>query len=403
MAKSSKNLAPVAEVLTRQSVVTFKPTIVKLRDLDHKSHAHQFCHRFDIALKYNPDPGESTDPDDPEVAMRMMVDSLQLEGQQVPVEYYVDLNTGVKILLRGYRRVEAIHTIIERKIAPDYFSLDMEMHAIEVFSEVGFLDYLIRSICDNEVRLGLSDDEKLLAAEKALKGGASSSRAARGIGVSATHFARYQRRLASPSMRAHIAAGHLSATAADSLLEIASRNNCVKQLEADFDHIVDKIEDHISALRAEAILNQDEFKEDKLGLVSKYIGKEFISSWIKDIKESSKHIDWEAEPGEVGWTYECSFDLKSGKIKIEALNKDAHSMSYQDLGQLSGKLNILAKKVENYWKKKQAEHKIWASMEIEEDEDLIDYFAGMMLMTWPLICEIRLLLHVGRSIHLMRC
>ena len=108
----------------------------------------------------------------------MMVESLQLEGVQVPVEYYVDPDLGTKVLLRGYRRIEAIHTIIERRIAPEHFSLDMILHAVEVFSEVGFLDYLIRSICDNEVRLGLNEDEKLLAAEKALKGGASSSRAA---------------------------------------------------------------------------------------------------------------------------------------------------------------------------------------------------------------------------------
>ena len=28
-------------------------------------------------------------------------------------------------------------------------------------------------------------------------------------------------------------------------------------------------------------------------------------------------------------------------------------MSYEDLGQLSGKLSVLAKKVEDFWKKKQ--------------------------------------------------
>ena len=34
---------------------------------------------------------------------------------------------------------------------------------------------------------------------------------------------------------------------------------------------------------------------------------------------------------------------------------------------------LLTKKVEAFWKKKQQEHKLWANMEIEEDEDLIEY------------------------------
>lgn len=375
MAKSKSAPQPVAEVLTRQSIVTFKPVIVKLSELDHATKRHLFCHRSDIALKYNPDPSESTDPEDPEAAMRMMVDSLQLEGQQVPVEYYIDIDLGTRILIRGYRRIEAIHTIIERRIAPDLFSLEMDISAIEVESPVGFLDYLIRSICDNEVRLGLTDPEKLLAAEKALKGGASSSRAARALGVSATHFARYQRRIASPTMRAHIAANHLTATSADNLLELASRNNSIGQLESDFDNIVHKIEDHINSLRAEAILSQNEFDEDKFGEVSKYINKGFLNAWMDGLKES-KSLDWQAEPVANGWTYECGFDLKTGAIKIAALKKDAHTMSYQDLGQLSGKLSVLAKKVENWWLKKQAEHRIWATAELAaEDEDLIDYYA----------------------------
>ena len=368
MAKKQTTSNTIAEVLVRQSEVTYKSTTVRLCDIDNKTKRHKYCHRADTALKYN----DSPDASERDASMKHLVDSLQLEGQQVPIEYFVDKNTGAKILIRGYRRVEALWIAIERRFNPEVFYREMEISAIEVES-VADLDYLIRSVCDNEVRLGLEEEEKLLTAEQLLADGASSSRAARALGVSQTHFARYQRRIASPIMRAHIAAGHLAATSADELLEIASRHNRVGQLETDFDHVVDKIEDHINTLRADAILNQNEFKEDKLGVVSKHINKGFINSWLKGIKES-KHLDWQAEPVAVGWTYECSFDLKSGKLKIEALNKDAHSMSCSDLGQLSGKLSVLSHKVENFWKKKLAEEKLWATMEQEEDEDLIDYF-----------------------------
>ncbi len=364
MAKK-KSPPPVAEVLSPQSDVSSKHVTVRLRDLDHKSKRHLFCHRMADALKYSDADG---DP------MKLMVESLQLEGQQVPVEYYVDSETGTKILLRGYRRIEAIWIAIERRFQPDRFYEDMEISAIEAESPTGYLEYLVRSVSDNELRLGLTDDEKILAAEKMLTAGVSSSRAAHALGMSATHFARYQRRLNSPIMREHIAKGHLTATDADNLLEAANRVNRVKELEQNFDRNVVKIKDHIAGLRAEAIKNQNEFKEDKLGIVSKHFNSGQVRQWIKDIGES-KSLDWSADPKASGWTYECSFDPKSGKIKIQGLSMDAHRMSYQDLGQLSGKFSCLAHKVENFWKKKQAEQQIWASADQEQDEDLIEYFA----------------------------
>ena len=363
--RSRKTSDAVAEVLSRQSDASFKHVTVRLCDLDHKTKRHVFCHRKADALKYLDDDG---DP------MKMMVDSLQLEGQQVPVEYYVDPETDNKIVLRGYRRLEAIKIVIERQFQPDRFHEDMEISAIEVESPMGYQDHLVRSVCDNEVRKGLDDDEKLLAAEKMLNAGVSSSRAARALGISATHFARYQRRINSPSMREHIAKGHLTPTDADNLLEAANRVNRVKELERDFNRIVAKIEDHIASLRSEAIKNQNEFKEDKLGIVSKHFNSGQVRQWIKDIRES-KSLDWSADPKASGWTYECSFDPKEGKIKIQGLSMDAHRMSYQDLGQLSGKLWCFSRKLENFWKKKQAEQQIWASADQEQDEDLIEYFA----------------------------
>lgn len=339
---------------------------VRLCDLDHKTKRHVFCHRKAEALKYLDDDG---DP------MKMMVESLQLEGQQVPVEYYVDSETGTKILLRGYRRIEAIWIAIDRRFQPDRFYEDMEISAIEVESPTGYLEYLVRSVSDNEVRLGLTDDEKILAAEKMLKAGVSSSRAAHALGMSPTHFARYQRRINSPCMCEHIAKGHLTATDADNLLEAASRVNRVKELEQNFDRNVAKIEDHIASLRAEAIKNQNEFKEDKLGIVSKHFDSGHVRQWIKDIGES-KSLDWSANPKASGWTYECSFDPKEGKIVIGALKADMHRMPRENVGQLAYKFSSMAKYLENFFLKKQAEEAIWKD-QVQDDEDLVKYYSRL--------------------------
>ena len=63
---------------------------------------------------------------DPEAAMRMMVESFNLKACKYPLNITSIMTWGSEILIRGYRRIEALHTIIERRINPDLFSLDMD-------------------------------------------------------------------------------------------------------------------------------------------------------------------------------------------------------------------------------------------------------------------------------------
>ena len=70
------------------------------------------------------------------------------------------------------------------------------------------------------------------------------------------------------------------------------------------------------------MLNQKRTNSTKTRTVkfSKHINKGFINSWMDGSKES-KSLDWQAEPVDSGWKYECRFDLKTGKIKIASLKE----------------------------------------------------------------------------------
>jgi hypothetical protein len=299
----------VAEVPERQSRARFKQVEVRLCDLDHESRRHDFCHRSNDALVFGDDDGNE---------LKKLVESMILEGQLVPVEYYVDLVTGKKIVIRGTRRIEALRTAAELKLDPEHIFSEMLIQAVEVLSDKGYVDYLVRSVCDNELRVDLTDEEKILAAEKMIKAGVSSYRAAKALGMSPSHFGRYLRRLASPAVREHIAKGHITATDADILLAVAAAHNRQKELEEDLDGGVAAIANHIAQAKAKAVENQEKFDDKKHGRVSKYIRPEQKKRWVEDIKEGRRFTWQPPSDGEGSFSFECKVDLKEGTIKVQA-------------------------------------------------------------------------------------
>ena len=189
MAKKSSSTPSTP--LTRLSKAITKPVTIKLCDLDHLSGKDQYCHRNDSVFVYK---------DEDNNAMKSMMDSLLLEGQNTPVEYYVDLETGAKVQIKGFRRTHACHKAIALHYDPAHFFAEMELQAIEVYCPDP-VEYLIRSITDNTVRLNLNDEELVGAAGKLLDKKVPLYVAAQTFNMSPTLFARYVRRWGSPNMR----------------------------------------------------------------------------------------------------------------------------------------------------------------------------------------------------------
>ena len=166
---AKRDTPPPGPAPTRQSKIVAKPVTTRLCDLDHTTGRDMYCHR---------DPAIFTYKDEETNAAKQMVDSLTIEGQETPVEYYVDQETGAKIQIKGFRRTHACWSAIKLQIDPAIFYKEMPLIAVEV-SSVDQIDYLTRSIEDNTVRKDLSDEEKIIAAGKMLDLGVPSNRAAK--------------------------------------------------------------------------------------------------------------------------------------------------------------------------------------------------------------------------------
>ena len=359
---AKRDTVPPGPAPTRQSKITAKPVTIRLCDLDHKTGRDTYCHRDPAIFAYK---------DEETNAAKQMVDALTIEGQETPVEYYIDLETKANIQIKGFRRTHACWTAIDLRIDPALFHREMELTAVEVFSP-NPIDYLTRSIEDNTVRKDLTDEEKIVAAGKLLERGVPSNRAAKALDLTSTQFRRYQYRLGSQIMRDHIAAEHITATDCDVLLQEAHSHNRVESLERDFTNTVDKIESYISGLRAYAASRQDKW-DKKLSRVSKYIKPINIKVWRACLEEGTS-MDWEPEATTSGWTYECYYNIKEGKIKISGLSIDAHKLSYEEFRQLAAKIDVLSKSLTAQFLKLTAIQAIKDRPTGEEDLGVLDFY-----------------------------
>jgi hypothetical protein len=351
---------PVAEVLALESKAVSKPTKVRLCDLDLTPSI--YSHRDPAIYLYKADEADNQ--------AKALIESLIVAGQKVPVAYCIE--NGKKLLLCGWRRVEAMKSAIQLQLDPQRFHAEMEIDALEVAS-ADPRDILEWSVADNEIRAGLTDPEKVVAAAKMLKAGFSASRAARALGMSLTHFARYQRRLNSAIIREHVALGSISTTDGDNLLEAAASQNRTKDLECDFAAVAAKVERHIQERRAEAISRQEQFDEEKLGKVGSYIKPHHVRQWIKDFKED-RSIDWEPEPEQSQRNFECSFDPKEGKLHIQTLKLEVNKLTYEEYGQLAAKLDLTSRQVTADFLKAKAVREIRGLATQVEDSGVLDFY-----------------------------
>ena len=114
----------VPEELTRAVEMTYKPTTIKLSEIDDETKRPIFFHREKEVLAWS-------EEEEHESYLRSLAESLIKEGQITPIEFYRD-EEGRPILVRGYLTVEAHRQIIARKLDPTHFHPDMEIKAAEI-------------------------------------------------------------------------------------------------------------------------------------------------------------------------------------------------------------------------------------------------------------------------------
>ena len=72
--------------------------------------------------------------------------------------------------------------------------------------------------------------------------------------------------------------------------------------------------------------------------------------------------------------FECSFDPKQGKLKIQALNLDVQKLPYEEYGQLAAKLDTVSKQVTADFLKAKAVREIKGLASKTEDLGVLDFY-----------------------------
>jgi ParB-like chromosome segregation protein Spo0J len=305
------------EILSRATSASTQRTKVPLDaiqfDTDH------YCHRDPEALK--------------EENLATLLDSLTLEGLQVPIEVHkVD---GKTVLIKGHRRVTACR-LLAGKNTPG-FTLDMEIEAIEVNGTVH--DLLVRSVSDNDVRVNLKGSERIQVVKKLHDFGVPVRRAAGAMGVSEKT---YQRDLLIAShswMLQHVKDRSISTTNAWLLLDEAKKVDHLEVLKEDFDAYVaekkKKIREKEKLRKAQGAKELRPAEKE----VKNQMPNHLISHWVELIR-AGERFDEDAH-----WNYDAGLSPDNKSLKISPINLNLTPASLDKVAKVAGKLSLVVKQL----------------------------------------------------------
>jgi ParB-like chromosome segregation protein Spo0J len=291
MAKDSKKKEP--EILKRATSAESRRTRVRLSEL--KLDTERYCHRHPDALL--------------EKNLEDLLNSLTLEGLQVPVEYF-QAPEGRKVVTKGHRRVTACRILAGRNTPG--FTEDMEIEAIEVVGATP-QDLLIRSVADNQVRLNLDRVGRIRVAKKLYDAGVQVERAARALVVSPKTYERDLLIAQHGWMFQHVIDNSIAPTPAYDLLNKATEVGRLRELKEDLDAWIAgekaKIRDRERRLKAQQ--NKELRPADKM--VKKYLPNHLVAHWL-ELLGKKRRFDEDAQ-----WNFAAGIEEDTDRLRISSL------------------------------------------------------------------------------------
>lgn len=305
------------EGLKRATNVTTKRTRVRLDQIVMEP--EKFCHRPADALS--------------EEKLKDIMDSLVLEGMQVPIEGYLDKDKRY-VLIKGHRRVMS-HKILVGKNTPN-FSADMELEAIQL-ENATLEDVLVRSIADNAVRLNLDRVGRIRAAKRMHDAGVEEGRAAAALGVSTKTYQRDLLIAKYEWMFVHVMDGSIEATAAYEMLKVAEEANRVSELRADLDAwIAEKKRQLRQKEKLRKVQGGKELSPSEKQ-VRRMMPRHLVNHWL-DLVGKGERFDEEAE-----WDYAARLDKEKGQLYIGSINLNLDKGPVEQIAKVAAKLSLLSK------------------------------------------------------------
>lgn len=308
-----------SEQLERATHAIMQRTSVSLNQL--KIDLERFCHRDPAALDQE--------------NLQGLMKSLIQEGQQVPIEFFVDEKND-KIVIKGSRRTTAMRLLADKNTAG--FTHDMQVEAIEVRNATP-QDLLVRSIADNEVRLNLDRVSRIRMTKKLHDLGVPDSRAANALNVSVKTLERDLLIARQLWMLQHVIDDSIDHTYAWQLLEAASKVGRMNELKEDLDAWV--------AEKRRVIREQEKVRKARDGKdlkaaekkVKSHMDKHLVGHWLS-LLEKRQRFDEDAH-----WTFAASLDDTVGRLKLNSIVLDVNKAPIERIAKVGSKLSLLAKQL----------------------------------------------------------
>jgi hypothetical protein len=314
------------EILSRATSATTKRTTVRLDELVFD--LDRYCHRDPEALS--------------EESLAPLLQSLILEGLQVPIEFYVNAKKQ-KEVVKGHRRVSALR-INADKNEPG-FTRDLEVEAIEVEGATP-QDLLVRSISDNEVRINLDRVGRIRVSKKLYDSGVQVERAARAMAISPKTFERDLLIAKHGWMFQHVIDRSIEPSNAVELLTEAEKAGRLKELKEDLDLWIAKQKEKIR--QKERLRKAQDGKELRPAEkeVRHFMPKHLVAHWL-DLLRGKTRFDEDAE-----WTFAAGIEPETEQLRIGSVKLDLAKAPLDHVAKVASKLSQLTKQLRPYIRKR---------------------------------------------------
>jgi hypothetical protein len=275
-------------------------------------------------------------------ALQALMNSLALEGQQIPVEAFIDSQKRY-VPTKGYRRLTAMRILVSEN--HPRFKADMPVWTL-IVKDATPQDLLLRAVLDNETRKSFTQMERLEVIRRLEDVHAPIQRAAAALGVSVKTYERDRLLVQYDWMFELIKDDCIVPSTAVLLLEVAKSENRVTELQEDLlawvEHVEQKIEEkaRLRKLRDGSDLRPAE------QLVRKAMTKELVLQWIRQLKDHERFTK------QVSWDFGAGIDADTNQLLIEAVKIDLAKDPLDRLAKVASKLSRIEAGVLEYLKRR---------------------------------------------------
>jgi ParB-like chromosome segregation protein Spo0J len=272
-------------------------------------------------------------------SLQPLMDSLALEGQQVPVEAFLDPQ-GHYIPIKGLRRLSSMRL----QVAENHpgFKADMRVWTV-VVKQASPQDLILRAVLDNETRKNFTQIERLEVAKKMEDLHVPVQRAAAALGIGVKTYERDRLLLLNPWILDLVKEDCIVASNAVLLLEAAKSVNRNAELKED---LLGWVTETKQKLEERGRLHKKEGSKLRPveALVRKEMTRDLVVEWVKQLRQGERFAQ------AVPWDFGADINPDSDQLEIERIKVNLAKAPLDQLAKVASRLARVQKGVMSYLK-----------------------------------------------------